>query len=367
MMSPRTAASLRLPAASILVLSLAIASGAAIARPHIVTPEPPPIPAASGTLPAGNYAVLNDGQQIVANTAEGKIKIEAGPGLRRVFNWDGLRRGLIAEPRTTPFGGGDYKGITYEGTPKVWADAKGITKVHYEEGRRNFENIDDAMIWMQIRRLYFTYNDGGLVIGWKHKGATLQVEVWQFYIDGKLPVSMPDSHSADIAMGALVVEPQKMYPQLVFDDGHTEEYTEETAEKYNTAEASSDAADKSGCNWFQRVFTKSKCEAKAAAAAKAKADAKAEAQAKADAAAQAKRAAAAAAAKAKTPPPQTHPTATISGSTVNIRDSSSTKSNVLFQAKEGDAVEVLKQENKWSYVEFKDGRTGWVADFLLKR
>ncbi len=330
--------------------------------PQIVTPEPPPIPEGGTAVPEKNEIVLSDNTQLEANTAFGRIKIEAGPGLRRVFNWNGVRRGAIMEPRDSRFAGS--LGIKYEGKPPVWETAQGVTELKYEEGQRRFENMDDAKIWMQIRRLHYTYNNSGIVVGWQQKGSVLQVELWQFYIDGKQPVNMPNADDSAITISPLQVVPQKMNPQLVFADGHTEPYTKEAADRYKSGGGSSSTAGKAvtSCNWFQRTFTD--CSAKVAAAAKAKADAKAEAQAKAKAAAEAKRAAAA---KPKTPPPPTYPSATISGSTVNIRDGSSTNSKVLFQAKEGDAVQILKQDKGWRYVKFDDDREGWVADFLLKK
>lgn len=56
----------------------------------------------------------------------------------------------------------------------------------------------------------------------------------------------------------------------------------------------------------------------------------------------------------------------ITGDVVNIRKQPSTQSPVLFQAHQGDRVTILKDGgNGWKYVEFPDGRTGWVAGFLL--
>ena len=184
--------------------------------PRLVTPEPPPIPEGGPAVPGANASVLDAGQQVVASTAAGKMKIEAGPGLRRVFSWDSLRRGAIVNARSEGFANAQNPGLTFDGTPKVWEAANGVTKLRYEEGVRNYDNIDDATIWMQIRRLYFVYNDDGLVLGWNREGDALHVELWQFLINGEKPTSMPDSHSDRITRGPLVVEPQKMYPHLVF-------------------------------------------------------------------------------------------------------------------------------------------------------
>lgn len=58
--------------------------------------------------------------------------------------------------------------------------------------------------------------------------------------------------------------------------------------------------------------------------------------------------------------------ATIGSAVVNIRERPTTNSAVLFQALQGDQVTILKRrQNGWIYVEFDDGRTGWVAGFLL--
>lgn len=350
-------ASLRLTFAATALIGALAATGC-VNGPKLVTPEPPPIPNAAGDVPSTNKPVLQPGTQVVADTAEGHIKIEAGPGLRRVFDWDGLRRGAIAKPREKRFAGESSKGLYFDGTPAVWKPAKGISKLRYEEGYRNFANMDDAMIWMQIRRLYYTYNNNGLVVGWKRKGDTLQVELWQFTIDGQKPTSMPDSESAHIAEGPLKAEPQKMYPHLVFADGHTEPYNSQTASEYSNAHAGGTAgtAKTSQCNWFQSMFNKCPAPAPAENTSPAKP----------------------ATPKPTTPPANENakpaepakpelPKATISGNVVNIRSKPTTKSEVLMQAKKGDTVEILKSENKWSHVQFKDGKKGWVADFLLNK
>ncbi|WP_293627563.1 SH3 domain-containing protein [Salinisphaera sp.] len=347
---------------AVCVTALLLLGGCATG-PRIVTPEPPPIPEGGDAVPENNEIVLSDGTQIVADAPWGRIKIEAGPGLRRVYTWRGNRRGVILEPRSERFAGS--MGIRYEGQPPVWEAADGITKVDVEEGQRRFETVDDAMIWMQIRRLRYAYTNDGLVVGWKTKGDTLTVEVWQFYIDGEKPTTLPGADNTRVAVGPLEVVPQKMSPHLVFADGHTEPYNTETAAQHSGARAESKASTSTiSCNWFQRTFTDCSERAEAAAKAKAQAEAEAKAQAEAAAAAQAERAAAA---EAATPAEPEYPSATISGSTVNIRDGSSTNSKVLFQAKEGDSVEILKEDKGWRYVKFEDDRKGWVADFLLKK
>ena len=340
-------------AACAIALSLGMAGCAT--GPRLVTPEPPPIPEGGPAVPSANASVLDAGQQVVASTAAGKMKIEAGPGLRRVFAWDSLRRGAIVNARSEGFANAQNPGLTFDGTPKVWEAANGVTKLRYEEGVRNYDNIDDATIWMQIRRLYFVYNDDGLVLGWNREGDALHVELWQFLINGEKPTSMPDSQSDRITRGPLVVEPQKMYPHLVFDDGHTEEYDAAAREKYNPASG----AAASSCNGFQQTLNGwfgwfKQCDAPAPTD---------EADNTADV-----KPAPAPAEPAPAPEPKPEPQnerASIKGNVVNIRSGASTNNDVKFQAKKGDSVEILKKQNDWRYVKFDDGRTGWVADFLL--
>ncbi|MGN8159203.1 SH3 domain-containing protein [Salinisphaera sp. RV14] len=367
-------ACLRLTFAATALIGALAATGCATG-PKLSTPQPPPIPKPAGDVPSVNKAVLKPGTQVVADTAEGHIKIEAGPGLRRVFDWDGLRRGVIAKPRQKRFAGESAKGLYFDGTPKVWKPAHGISKLRYEEGYRNFENMDDAMIWMQIRRLYYTYNDNGLVVGWKRKGDTLQVEVWQFTIDGKKPTTMPKAQSTRIAEGPLKVKPQKMSPHLVFADGHTEPYNTRTASEYSNIHTGGTAgsAHASQCGWFKSVF--GQCASASAGSTNSRADhgsnaaGKTSATAASNSTSAAKNTAAGAGSASSTTAQQAAsgaPQARIAGKVVNIRSRPSTHSKVLLQARQGDPVAILKKDHGWRYVRFGDGRKGWVANFLLK-
>lgn len=173
------------------------------AAPQATDPTASSMPQTAPPIPADHTAVLAAGTQVVAQTAEGTIRIEAGPGLRRVFEWDGHTRAAIVKARQKAFASGPSKGLTYDGTPPGWAGDQGITKLRYEEGERHFKTGQDAQIWLQIRRLYYTYNDHGLVVGWKRDGHTLHVEVWRFLVDGHRPASLPGSRDARIETGPI--------------------------------------------------------------------------------------------------------------------------------------------------------------------
>lgn len=152
-------------------------------KAKVQIPDAPPVPAYSET-------VLNNGMVITASTPAGKITVSAGPGLLRTVSWDGQTRFVVSKPRTERYFGS--KGIYFDGHPAGWKTYKGLSGIHYEEGVREFENADDASIWMQIRRLRYVFTNTGLVIGWKRNTSEnkLQVEVWQFNIGGSKPSIM---------------------------------------------------------------------------------------------------------------------------------------------------------------------------------
>lgn len=154
-------------------------------------PEPKTVPTVGLPIPNEVATVLPEGSVLLAHTAAGKLKIEAGPDSLRVFSWEDARRGAATTVRDEPFPGADAVGLHYDGKPPIWKPYQGINKLVYEESTRNFESPIDLKIWTQIRRLYFSYNDNGLAVGWKREGDTLHVEVWQFYIDGDKPHDLP--------------------------------------------------------------------------------------------------------------------------------------------------------------------------------
>lgn len=160
----------------------------------------PPIPDQGEAIPDGIQTVLSEGSVLTAHTGAGKITISAGPDSVRVFSWEDARRGVATKPRKQPFAGAMAPGLHYDGNPPMWPTYEGIDKVHYEESVRNFAAPIDAKIWTQIRRLYFTYNDHGLAVGWKRDGDTLHVEVWQFYVDGKRPEHLPGANDGAIKL-----------------------------------------------------------------------------------------------------------------------------------------------------------------------
>jgi len=56
----------------------------------------------------------------------------------------------------------------------------------------------------------------------------------------------------------------------------------------------------------------------------------------------------------------------VQGSTVNIRQAPTTKSNVVTRAHKGDKLKVLEERDSWYQVETESGSTGWVYANLVK-
>ena len=63
--------------------------------------------------------------------------------------------------------------------------------------------------------------------------------------------------------------------------------------------------------------------------------------------------------------PETGPTRYIGGDVVNVRSGPSTGHGVKFQAKRNERVMVTGREKDWRRIRFDDGRSGWIAGFLL--
>lgn len=189
---------------STLVAAALLATGCATAPPPAAKPEPKKASLPSAPpVPARNEIVLENGMRVAATTPQGRIRVDAGPGLLRRFTWDGATRAVVMKPRAERYAGS--LGIYYEGVPTGWEPHNGIYRVDVEEGQHHFDNLSDAKIWMQIRRLHYVHTSDGLVVGWKRKGETLQVEVWQFYIDGEKPSYMPGAkdHLVDVSQSPL--------------------------------------------------------------------------------------------------------------------------------------------------------------------
>jgi hypothetical protein len=148
---------------------------------------------------------MTPGMQITARTEKGEITIRAGDGLERFYTWDGATRSAKLQPRKERWYGS--LGITSsEPVPwRRWKSNKGITRLLLEEGVLWFKTVDDALAWIKRARSTgadYVYTSNGLVVGWGKilPRKQLNVDVWQFMIDGNKPQSMQGSQNELISV-----------------------------------------------------------------------------------------------------------------------------------------------------------------------
>ncbi|RAP27090.1 N-acetylmuramoyl-L-alanine amidase [Brevibacillus laterosporus] len=72
------------------------------------------------------------------------------------------------------------------------------------------------------------------------------------------------------------------------------------------------------------------------------------------------------------PPTQPNPassstTVKVTGNNVNIRSQANTTSQVITQVNNGNVLPVLSQSNDWFQVKTPDGKTGWIASWLVTK
>jgi len=169
-------------------------------------------PSESGAVPATTYrdpdtagkveSVMTHGVRITAITPQGSILVYAGEDYTRTYTWDGASRSVKLIPRKNRWYGS--LGLYYPGQD-TWEAHNGITRGVFNEGQMHFESSDEALGWIHSRTFMpHVYRNDGLVVGW-YKNApespTLMVDIWQIYIRGAKPSSLPGAQD-----GAIVVE-----------------------------------------------------------------------------------------------------------------------------------------------------------------
>lgn len=135
--------------------------------------------------------VLSEGMRITAYTPSGKISIEGGEGVTRVFAGENWSKTSNLTPRITRWYGS--LGL-YDPSPSDSMHGRFIV----DEGRQFFSNESEALRYLQSLSGYYgrlTYNNSGLVIAYKvidveGDRPTRSLTVWQIYINGKKPSSM---------------------------------------------------------------------------------------------------------------------------------------------------------------------------------
>ena len=157
--------------------------------------------------------VLQPGMRITAVTPNGPLTITAGEGTRRTFQGENWHKSLLLVARTS----------RWYGSLGLYDPAESYSpygRLLAEEGRQHFSTESDAEAWLRGRsfeagvgkeKLIFT-NDG-LVLRYSMclvpgTGVpTAQVDLWQIYVDGHRPHSLPGADDGAIRVeGGTVAE-----------------------------------------------------------------------------------------------------------------------------------------------------------------
>ncbi len=152
--------------------------------------------AGDGPIPAGTEAVMAPGSSVTAETATGTITITAGKGLLRSYTWDGAKRSVEMRARE-----GKWKGSLGTEDPS-WKEHNGISRGMLHESNLRFTTAAAAMKWIteKAKELPIVYRNDGLLIGFGKNLSrkTINVEVWQIYINGKKPTKLASSQDSKI-------------------------------------------------------------------------------------------------------------------------------------------------------------------------
>ena len=135
-------------------------------------------------IPANNEVVMPANATIEANTGAGKIIIQSGNGLKRYYSWEGVTRSAVLWPRTGRWFGS--MGLYYPGPGFHWIGHNGIRRGVLDEGQQHFNSIDEAEAWLHLpHHSDCVYRDDGLVVCFSKSFHTLNVDVWQIFVEGK--------------------------------------------------------------------------------------------------------------------------------------------------------------------------------------
>lgn len=171
---------------------------------------------AIGLQPWTEY-VLTDGMVITAATPEGPVRIAGKKGTKRLYSGDGWSKTRHLDPRDIRWYGS--LGL-YDAAPSFSPHGRLLV----EEGRLFFESTRDAVRYLRKSDVPHVYNNHGLAVGlkvakWpvkKRMEPVRTVEVWQIYIKGKKPTSLPGARDDAISVsGGTTPETAVPYPAKV--------------------------------------------------------------------------------------------------------------------------------------------------------
>jgi hypothetical protein len=139
---------------------------------------------------AGQEMVMTSGMRITATNLNGTISITAGEGMERRYVWENKQISVNLRPRVERWLGslGAY-------SPGGGDDVHTVV----EEGQQHFCSEKEALEWLswQDNVLDYVYTPDGMVVGYRseklssHNSFSLNVNVWQVFINGQRPDELP--------------------------------------------------------------------------------------------------------------------------------------------------------------------------------
>ncbi len=150
--------------------------------------------------------VMADSMRIIATNKNGAIEIRAVGAVGRQIKWDGKEVKINLWPRISRWYGslGGY----------YPTEIKGML-VNMEEGQQHFCSVKELLQWIRLQKVMrerddIVYRSDGLVIGWHFEKnphpqqagplAFLSVSVWQCYVLGRKPDSLPGASDDAITL-----------------------------------------------------------------------------------------------------------------------------------------------------------------------
>jgi|688.fasta_scaffold644784_2 hypothetical protein len=162
--------------------------------------------------------VMSRGMQIKCAHPNGSLVVTAGDGTVRAYEGDGWRTSLRLIARDQRWNGS--LGL-YDPARSPRPDGRVLA----EEGRLHFQSIDEALRWLAVGSVHDkpVYRNDGLVVCYSvadpkvpGREPTRCVEVWQIYVEGKRPTTIPgaDDNAVKLSGGA-IADTSEPYPAPV--------------------------------------------------------------------------------------------------------------------------------------------------------
>jgi len=151
--------------------------------------------------------VMSPGMRIEGTNPNGTVVVTAGDGTLRSYEGDGWEKSIRLISRVTRWDGS-------LGLYDPAGSSSPFGRVLVEEGRLHFSSVDQAMRYLYVgsfdtkpvftnNGLVFTYSIAKPRESWQ--GTVRAVEIWQLYINGKRPTSLPgaDDRAIEVSRGSI--------------------------------------------------------------------------------------------------------------------------------------------------------------------